>query len=129
MACQLHIPVECFDKILEFLDKDNNTLYSCLLVNHLLCKISVRILWRNIWRPKYVNSPSIVKSILGTLIACLSKESKEFLHKNGITISSTLNLNSPLLFNYETFCKVISIDEIIQIIDNPEQLITLPNTK
>ena len=38
-------------------------------------------------------------------------------------------LFKPPLFHYETFCKSISIYEIIQIISNTKQLITLPNTK
>src|SRR5581483_5003493 len=129
MTCQLHI--DCFDEILEFSDGDNATLYSCLLVNRSLCKISVKILWRDIWRFQYSKKRSRKKlnSILSTLISCLSKESKEFLHKNGVSIISTLDILKPPLFNYATFCKVISIDEIVEIIDNPNQVIISPNTK
>src|SRR5436190_17471263 len=108
MPCQLH--ADCLDEIFEFLEEDNITLYSCLLVNHLWCEISVRILWRDIWRFKCFAKWS--KSIFITLIACLPNESKEFLHKNGIFIlTSTLK---PPLFNYVAFCKVISIVNIIQ---------------
>ncbi len=40
---------DCLNEIFEYLEKDEVTLYSCLLVNRLLCEVSVRILWRNIW--------------------------------------------------------------------------------
>jgi hypothetical protein len=42
MACQL--PTECLDGILEHLEEDKLTLYSCLLVNRLWCKIAVRFM-------------------------------------------------------------------------------------
>src|SRR6266498_4084376 len=97
MSCQL--PIDCLNDILEHLrdDKDEDTLRSCLLVNRLWCKVSVPILWTNIQN-------------YDTLITCLPKESKEILYKNGIIIS-TPTLKSPL-FNYVTFIKCVSIDEI-----------------
>jgi hypothetical protein len=117
MACQL--PTECLNEILEYLDEDKLTLYSCLLVNRLLCKIAVRILWRNIWDFKsssYQKRPfRVASSILSTLFACLSNESKELLHKNEIFIS-TPTPNSPL-FNYSEFCNVLSINEISVIVN------------
>src|SRR5436305_5488531 len=51
MSCPL--PADCLNEIFENLDDDKITLHSCLLVSRLWCKISVRILWRNIWRFKY----------------------------------------------------------------------------
>ncbi len=54
-----------------------------------------------------------------TLIACLPNESKKFLLKNGITIST----QTPL-FSYVTFIKSLSINEIIKKI---LQLDTLQN--
>ncbi len=41
MACLLH--ADCLNKIFESLE-DKVDLYSCLLVNRLWCKVSVRIL-------------------------------------------------------------------------------------
>src|SRR3954451_16549684 len=112
MPCQL--PADCLNEIFENLEDDKTTLHSCLLVNRLWCRVSVRILWRNIWSFKYYVPNSrrlkVASAILSTLIACLPDESKEFLHNNGIFISTpTL---SPLLFNYASFCKVLSINEI-----------------
>ncbi|EXX62856.1 uncharacterized protein OCT59_002311 [Rhizophagus irregularis] len=116
MACQL--PTECLNEILEYLEGDKLTLHSCLLVNRLWCKIAVRILWRNIldyncYQPR---SLRIKSSILSTLIANLPIESKNLLHKNEIFIS-TPTLNS-LLFNYVEFCKVLSINKIISIVED-----------
>src|SRR5437016_1971995 len=120
MTCQL--PTECLDEIFEYLDKDITTLHSCLLVNRLWCEVSVRILWRNIWKFKCFNFHWIVRplkvssSILSTLIACLPNESKEFLYKNEIFISTSTS--KPPLFNYVAFCKVLSICEICKIVNN-----------
>src|SRR6266498_1903907 len=109
----LQLPVDCLYEILGFLENDKGTLYSCLLVNRIWCQVSVRILWRNIWIFKYSLSPQR-QQILSTLVACLPDESKDFLHKNGIFIT-TPTLKPPL-FNYASFCKVLSTHEIDLII-------------
>ncbi|GES99106.1 hypothetical protein GLOIN_2v1781359 [Rhizophagus clarus] len=87
--------VDCLNEIIEYLEDDEETLYSCLLVNHLWCVISVKILWRRI-RNYY------------TLINCLPDESKKILIENGISITAS----KPLLFNYARFCKCISYHEL-----------------
>ncbi|GBC02592.1 hypothetical protein RclHR1_00470022 [Rhizophagus clarus] len=119
MVCQL--PADCLNEIFEHLDDDKLTLYSCLLVNHLWCEISVRILWRNIWNFRcsifrQYRPLSVATSILSTLIACLPNESKELLYKNKIFISTPTS--KPLFFNYAAFCKVLSINEINRIVDS-----------
>src|SRR6266496_2406479 len=110
MACQLF--ADCFEEIFEFLKNDKVTLHSCLLVNHLLCEISVRILWRNIWdfKPK---SDALLK-ILSTLVACLPNESKSLLYEKGIFISTPTS--KPPLFDYISFCKSLSIRDICKMI-------------
>jgi hypothetical protein len=115
MACQL--PIECLDEIFEHLEKDKLTLYSCLLVNRLCCKIAVKILWRNIldFKSSYQErSLRVASSIFNTLIACLPNESKELIHKNEISIPTSTS--NPPLFNYVEFCKVLSINEITIIV-------------
>src|ERR1700743_245559 len=98
MACFL--PVDCLNEIAENLEEDKSTLHSCLLVNRLWCEVSVRILWRDIWRFKYFISykhrPKMALSIINTLIACLPDESKELLRNNEISI--TTPTSKPLLF-------------------------------
>ncbi|POG65049.1 hypothetical protein GLOIN_2v1669850, partial [Rhizophagus irregularis DAOM 181602=DAOM 197198] len=110
------LQVDCLCEVFEYLEDDRPTLYSCLLVNRLWCKISVRILWRNIWNFDIYQKDSlrVATSILSTLIACLPNESKELLHENNIFIS-TPTFNPPL-FNYARFCKVLSIDVVDDII-------------
>src|SRR5437868_3799961 len=87
------LPVECLNDIFEYLAEDVVTLRSCLLVNRLWCEASVRILWRKVRN-------------YNTLIAYLPSESKETLRRNRIIISK------PPMFNYASFCKVLSVDEV-----------------
>src|SRR5256885_15794785 len=101
------LPTDCLNEIFEYLEDDKTTLHSCLSVNHLWCKVSVRILWRRDW------SHSLMS--FSTLIACLPNESKEILHENGIiTLAPT---SKPPLFNYAAFCKVLSISRVSFMID------------
>src|SRR3984957_2417455 len=97
MPCQL--PADCLNEIFEYLEKDKVALHSCLLVNRLWCEVSVRILWRNVSNYKTSN--------FKTLISCLPDESKEILTNNGIIISTPTS--KPSIFNYASFCKVLSI--------------------
>src|ERR1700722_5311371 len=93
------LPVDCLNEIFEYLENEGETLLSCLLVNRLWCEVAVRILWRSAWNYCPLN--------IRTLIACLPNESKEILHKNGITILAPTS--KPPMFNYASFCKVLSI--------------------
>jgi hypothetical protein len=93
---------DCLNEIFEYLENDNISLHSCLLVNRLWCEVSVRILWRNIWN--YNNRT------YNTLISCLPNESKEILFKNEIIISTPTS-KSPS-FNYASFCKILSITRV-----------------
>jgi hypothetical protein len=95
------LPVDCLKEIFEYLKDDKMSLYSCLLVNRIWCEDSVRILWRNICNYN--------KRTYNTLISCLPNESKENLYKNGIIISTP---TSRPMFNYSTFCKILSIQNI-----------------
>src|ERR1044072_8692193 len=108
------LPAECLGKILEILEDDNATLYSCLLVNRLLCKTSVRTLWKNVWNFEH-SAPRdhklrVASGILSTLVACLPNESRTLLRKNKIYISRPTSKKP--LFNYAAFCKVLSIYEL-----------------
>src|SRR3954451_14986489 len=100
MPCLL--PADCLNEIFENLEDDKTTLHSCLLVNRLWCQISVRILWRDVWNYRISN--------FSTLIACLPNESKEILCENGIVIKPQPS-KFPT-FNYVTFCKVLSINQV-----------------
>jgi len=108
------LPADCLNEIFEYLEKKKVTLHSCLLVNRLWCEISVRILWRNVWSFQYTvpiqYRLDVSSQILSTLITCLPNESKDFLYGNGIFI--TTPDRKPSLFNYASFCKILSICEI-----------------
>src|SRR5215213_7537412 len=88
------LPSDCLNDIFVYLEDDKVTLRSCSLVNRLWCEISVRILWRSIRN-------------YNTLIACLPNESREILNKHRI-----ITLTSAPMFNYSSFCKVISVKQV-----------------
>jgi hypothetical protein len=103
---------DCLEEIFELLEDDKATLYSCLLVNRLWCKVSVRILWKDIWNgqsTQTLKSTQSLQKAIRTLFDCLPKE--HHLHKNGTVITSNT------LFNYASFCKVFSINKINQYFD------------
>src|SRR6266487_7050433 len=91
------LPADCLNEIFEYLDEDKISLHSCLLVNRLWCKISVRILWRSIRN-------------YNTLITCLPNESKEILYNNKIVFS--ISTSKPPIFNYVSFCKSLSVYDV-----------------
>ncbi|GBB84832.1 hypothetical protein RclHR1_01140021 [Rhizophagus clarus] len=93
------LPADCLNEIFEYLEDDKLTLYSCILVNRLWCEVSVRIFWRD------ASNYSI--SNFNTLISCLPNKSKEILYENGIVVST----KTPI-FNYASFCKVLSINQV-----------------
>ncbi|UZO08731.1 uncharacterized protein OCT59_028983 [Rhizophagus irregularis] len=103
MPYQLYI-----EEVLESLENDKDTLYSCLFVNYFFCEVTVKVLWRNIWNFKLRSDAS--SQILSTLIACLPNESKCLLYKRGIIIPTPTS--KPPLFNYVSFCKSLSIGDI-----------------
>ncbi|CAG8571605.1 6421_t:CDS:1 [Funneliformis caledonium] len=119
MTCQ-QLSAKCLNNVLEYFENDKISLHSYLLVNHLWCQTSVKILWRNIWGFRYnlLSKPyqtHVPSAILGTLIACLPDESRDLLYANGIFIPTPTS--KPPLFNYISFSEVLSIRKINQIID------------
>src|SRR5436190_103593 len=97
------LPVDCLNEIFEYLENDIATLHSCLLVNRLWCKVAVKILWRN---ASNYNTKNIE-----ILIACLTNEAKERLLENGIITSAT-QTSKPPIFNYASFCKILSVNSV-----------------
>src|SRR5436305_828907 len=72
----------------------------------------------------------VALAILSTLVACLPNESKELLNENEICIPTPTS--RPPLFNYATFCKVLSIYKINEMIDevlNKQSIIPRPNSQ
>jgi len=132
MAFQL--PADCLKEIIEFLEKDKNSLRSCLLVNRLWCTVAVRILWRNVWNIQYSIHYNPYRKhvpllIISTIIACLPNESKNLLSINGIFIP-TPTTNLPL-FDYISFIKVLCFRQIERIVEDAliNQKINTSNNK
>ena len=92
------LPVDCLNENFKYL-KNKVDLHSCLLVNHLWCEASVRILWTSIQN-------------YNTLVACLPNESKKILFKNQIIISTSIS--KPPSFNYVAFIKSFSLNKIVE---------------
>src|SRR5947209_6084898 len=93
------LPFDCLNEIFEYLENENETLRSCILVNRLWCEVAVIILWSDVNDYCSLN--------IRTLIACFPNESKEVLRNNEIIISAPTS-KLPM-FNYASFCKVLSI--------------------
>ncbi|PKY46461.1 hypothetical protein RhiirA4_461324 [Rhizophagus irregularis] len=104
--------------ILEELENDIKSLYSCLLVNKTWCKIIVPILWKNFLK----NLKEEEKSI-NIILSHLSNEVKENLKDQGINLNSIILRQIPL-FDYISFCKyfdLFRLENIFSKINNIEE--------
>jgi hypothetical protein len=98
--------------ILEELQDDSITLFSCLMVNELWCnKITIPILWRNPWR--YNINYSNKNNLFNIIYSYLSQEIKITIK---LTSHSLSPYQQPLLFDYLSYCKSINIKIINDII-------------
>src|SRR6266487_2619604 len=95
--------------ILEALQNDSDSLYSCLLVNKTWCKTAMPILWKNPW--KYLRCRKM-KSLLSVIISHLPNETKEVLKFNGISLLIT---QQKPLFNYINFIKYLELNRLKEI--------------
>src|SRR5207253_1027954 len=70
------LPPEIIDHILKHI-KDQNTLFSCLLVNRLWCRKVVPVLWA---KPKpLLYKEKASRSLIETYISCFNEEEKSIL--------------------------------------------------
>src|SRR2546429_275810 len=92
--------------IIEELQDDRNSLYSCLLVNRTWCKTTVPILWKNP-RQKFPDKARYL-SFLNVIISHLSEESRDILKNQGIDLFMSEAYQQPL-FNYISFWKVLEL--------------------
>ncbi|RGB41685.1 hypothetical protein C1646_810535 [Rhizophagus diaphanus] len=96
--------------ILEELQYDKKTLYSCLLVNRTWCEKTVSILWKFLGQ-YHTNSADNINSLntlFNVIIKHLSKESKDFLKNRGIELFKETDQKKPL-FNYINFLKCLDL--------------------
>ncbi|PKY14944.1 hypothetical protein RhiirB3_427051 [Rhizophagus irregularis] len=89
--------------ILEELQYDKNSLYSCLLVNKIWCETTVPILWMNPWKDLPRGKE---KSQSNVFVSHLSNEVREKLKReHGIILPKAMKLS----FNYISFCRYLEL--------------------
>jgi hypothetical protein len=113
--------IDCLILIFNNLWTDNNSLYSCLLVNKEWCHLIVPILWEK--HCMHVGDENI-KIISNIIFSCLSTSSQQLLFDNDIKLPLTILSKSPM-FNYVSFCKFLEayvINKIINVVFKVENL-------
>ncbi|UZO20310.1 uncharacterized protein OCT59_012736 [Rhizophagus irregularis] len=107
MACSKIFPgdlPEITEEIMQYLRKDFSTLYSCILVNRLWCRLAIPLLWEDPF-----SAPTRNYHCIKTYSCFFSEDSKakfnEYEINDNLLISNTL-------FNYPSFIKYLDIDKI-----------------
>src|SRR3954452_20820785 len=95
--------------ILEELQDDLKSLFSCLMVNRIWCETAVPVLWRNPWHYRIKNSDKNKSYLFAIFISCLPNDVKEFLISEGIQLPPLIS-HQPPLFDYLSFCRNINAD-------------------
>ncbi|CAB5197567.1 unnamed protein product [Rhizophagus irregularis] len=104
------INFDCLILIFNIFKYDIKSLYSFLLVNKKWCNIVVPILWERYY-PFKIN-----EKLCNVILSFLPPSSKKLLSNNDIKLPS-LTLSKFPLFNYISFCRYISSDNVERIID------------
>ncbi|EXX68023.1 hypothetical protein RirG_108730 [Rhizophagus irregularis DAOM 197198w] len=90
---------ELTDEILQYFKKDISTLYSCILVNRLWCRLAIPLLWED---PFSIHNQNY--RCIGTYLCFLNEDSKAKFNEYGINDKLLL---SNTLFNYPSFIKYL----------------------
>jgi len=90
--------------IIQYLRNDLKSLYSCVLVNRLLCRITIPILWEDPFSVKCQEEYPC--SLLDTYLLFFNEDDKTKLKEFGITINLP-SFQKPL-FNYPSFIKTLN---------------------
>ncbi|CAG8446600.1 1718_t:CDS:2 [Diversispora eburnea] len=101
------IPADCLIEIFSYLEDDQKTLQSCVLVNKLWCENSVPVLWA---QPFNDVTPS---SIIDIYMSCLTEAGRTYLIDNGINVS---NRRRSQIFDYVSFLKHISMGNLYTVV-------------
>ncbi|CAG8669990.1 8408_t:CDS:1 [Funneliformis caledonium] len=102
------LSAECLQQIISYLEDDNKSLHSCLLVNRFWCYNTVSTLWLRPWRSYEITQTSAT-SLIQTYVDCLPEESKFNLYNNGITRKKHLTSTTPI-FDYPSFLRSLDYD-------------------
>ncbi|GET64891.1 hypothetical protein GLOIN_2v1779083 [Rhizophagus irregularis DAOM 181602=DAOM 197198] len=95
---------ELTEEIIQYFRKDFSTLYSCILVNRLWCRLAIPLLWEDPF-----SAPTQNHHCIKTYFCFLSEDSKAKL--NEYEINDNLILSNTL-FNYPSFIKYLDIKKI-----------------
>ncbi|CAB5179727.1 unnamed protein product [Rhizophagus irregularis] len=95
---------ELTEEIIQYFRKDFSTLYSCILVNRLWCRLAIPLLWEDPF-----SAPTQNHHCIKTYFCFLSEDSKAKL--NEYEINDNLLLSNTL-FNYPSFIKYLDIKKI-----------------
>ncbi|CAB5192219.1 unnamed protein product [Rhizophagus irregularis] len=99
---------ELVDEIIQYLRNDISTLYSCILVNRLWCRLAIPLLWEDPF-----STPTKNYHFIEIYLQYLEEKDKEKLQDYGIN-NNLIPLNT--LFNYPSFIKYLNTQNIISTI-------------
>ncbi|KAF0488812.1 hypothetical protein F8M41_022177 [Gigaspora margarita] len=97
---------ELMEKILNNLDKEIRSLYSCALVSRHWCEMSIPIIWRNPFS-FYVFKPMFISIYISSFEDLEEDDVKSILKEYGIHI----NFQNPL-FHYVRFLEILGLDRL-----------------
>ena len=95
---------EITNEIIQYFYHDYNTLYSCILVNRLWCRLAIPLLWEDPF-----SIPTKNYSFIYIYLSSLNQYDKAKLREYGIIDDS---INSNTLFNYPKFIKYLNTIKI-----------------
>lgn len=102
------LSAECLQQIISYLEGDNKSLHSCLLVNRFWCYNTVSTLWSRPWCFYEITQTSAT-SLIQTYVDCLSEAAKINLYSNGIICRNHLK-SAPPIFDYPSFLRSLDYD-------------------
>ncbi|RGB36257.1 hypothetical protein C1646_741813 [Rhizophagus diaphanus] len=96
---------EITNEIIQYLKKDLTTLYSCIFVNRLWCRLAIPLLWENPF-----SFPTKNYRCIEIYLSYLNDDDKTKF--NGYEIINNLLPSNTLLFNYPSFIKCLNLGTI-----------------
>ncbi|RGB32485.1 hypothetical protein C1646_762855, partial [Rhizophagus diaphanus] len=105
---------ELTNEIIQYFRKDISTLYSCILINRLWCRLAIPLLWEDPFPKKDLFLSECLKNLhfIEIYLCKLNEDVKTKLYKYGVN-NNLISSNSTLLFNYLSFIKYLNIDKIL----------------
>ncbi|RGB32848.1 hypothetical protein C1646_743691 [Rhizophagus diaphanus] len=97
---------ELTEEIIQYFRKDFSTLYSCILINRLWCRLAIPLLWEDPFSKKYPENRHFIEIYLSKLNEDVKTKLYIYGVNNNLVFSNTL-------FNYPSFIKYLDIDKIL----------------